>query len=99
MMSPGSSIQPAVPLQLMDILSRSCPVSASEASSMQCSTFDMMIMSGLMPDGHVVNAQESRRHVSSVDEMMLTLLPDGALMDMEQLAAQLRAAAPCCYDD
>merc|ERR1719272_1180587 len=98
MMSPGSSIQPAVPLQLMDILSRSCPVSASEASSMQCSTFDMMIMSGIMPDGHVVS-MEPQRHVSSVDEMMLTLLPDGPLMDMEKLAAQLRAAAPCCYDD
>jgi len=95
----SSDIQPVVPSQMKDFWPQGCPVSTSETSSMQCSTFEMMIMSGFMPDGHVVDMEESRGCVSSVDEMMLTLLPDGPVMDMEKLVAQLHAAAPCCYDD
>merc|ERR1712060_755592 len=33
------------------------------------------------------------------EELMAHLMPQALCLDKEQIAEQLRAAAPCCYDD
>lgn len=33
------------------------------------------------------------------EELMTALMPDAYCLDREQIAEQLRAAVPCCYDD
>merc|ERR1719401_1063 len=35
----------------------------------------------------------------SQEDLIATVMPEASLLDREQLAEQLRAAAPCCYED